>query len=185
MNLLFVVGGLITVLTCIPVMMQLRTHPRGLFVLFFAEMWERFSYYGMRGLLIFYLTQHFLFEDHGSRQSYDLLLAYRKVRPLLDYRLGQRMFFEKAFEPHQPHGFVYFSVGYPGVHHLKVVHDRAGEQVNVLLYEADRRAERFKAYGGDIGPVNEYPALFKRVKAEKEVGYGGLSPACLPDNGHA
>ncbi|WP_416876764.1 peptide MFS transporter [Litorimonas sp.] len=37
-------------------------HPRGLFVLFFAEMWERFSYYGMRGLLIFYLTQHFLFE---------------------------------------------------------------------------------------------------------------------------
>jgi len=37
-------------------------HPSGLFILFFAEMWERFSYYGMRGLLIFYLTQHFLFE---------------------------------------------------------------------------------------------------------------------------
>src|SRR5690606_23325070 len=36
-------------------------HPRGLFVLFFAEMWERFSYYGMRALLIFYLTQHWLF----------------------------------------------------------------------------------------------------------------------------
>ncbi|MBJ7501856.1 MAG: hypothetical protein JHC57_19025, partial [Sphingopyxis sp.] len=31
-------------------------HPKGLFVLFFAEMWERFSYYGMRALLIFYLT---------------------------------------------------------------------------------------------------------------------------------
>jgi dipeptide/tripeptide permease len=30
-------------------------HPRGLFVLFFAEMWERFSYYGMRALLILYL----------------------------------------------------------------------------------------------------------------------------------
>ena len=28
-------------------------HPRGLFVLFFAEMWERFSYYGMRAILIF------------------------------------------------------------------------------------------------------------------------------------
>ena len=38
-------------------------HPRGLFVLFFAEMWERFSYYGMRALLIFYLTKHFLFGD--------------------------------------------------------------------------------------------------------------------------
>ena len=33
-------------------------HPRGLYVLFFAEMWERFSYYGMRALLILYLTKH-------------------------------------------------------------------------------------------------------------------------------
>ncbi|MBA2635590.1 MAG: MFS transporter, partial [Sphingomonas sp.] len=31
-------------------------HPKGLYMLFFAEMWERFSYYGMRALLIFYLT---------------------------------------------------------------------------------------------------------------------------------
>lgn len=31
-------------------------HPRGLFLLFFVEMWERFSYYGMRGLLVLYLT---------------------------------------------------------------------------------------------------------------------------------
>ena len=28
-------------------------HPKGLYVLFFAEMWERFSYYGMRSLIIF------------------------------------------------------------------------------------------------------------------------------------
>ena len=38
-------------------------HPKGLFVLFFAEMWERFSYYGMRALLIFYLVQHWMFSD--------------------------------------------------------------------------------------------------------------------------
>ena len=31
-------------------------HPRGLAVLFFTEMWERFSYYGMRGLLVLYLV---------------------------------------------------------------------------------------------------------------------------------
>ena len=36
-------------------------HPKGLFILFFAEMWERFSYYGMRALLMFYLTKHWLF----------------------------------------------------------------------------------------------------------------------------
>ena len=33
-------------------------HPPGLFVLFATEMWERFSYYGMRALLILYLTKH-------------------------------------------------------------------------------------------------------------------------------
>src|SRR4051812_34381653 len=31
-------------------------HPRGLFLLFLVEMWERFSYYGMRGLLVLYLV---------------------------------------------------------------------------------------------------------------------------------
>src|SRR5258705_13526752 len=31
-------------------------HPRGLSVLFFTEMWERFSYYGMRALLILFMT---------------------------------------------------------------------------------------------------------------------------------
>jgi len=31
-------------------------HPEGLFFLFFTEMWERFSYYGMRSLLVIYLT---------------------------------------------------------------------------------------------------------------------------------
>jgi proton-dependent oligopeptide transporter, POT family len=34
-------------------------HPSGLFVLFFTEMWERFSFYGMRALLILFLTASF------------------------------------------------------------------------------------------------------------------------------
>src|SRR5210317_1891625 len=34
---------------------QLFGHPVGLFVLFFTEMWERFSYYGMRGILVLFL----------------------------------------------------------------------------------------------------------------------------------
>ena len=32
-------------------------HPKGLYLLFFTELWERFSYYGMRGLLMLYLTK--------------------------------------------------------------------------------------------------------------------------------
>jgi dipeptide/tripeptide permease len=35
-------------------------HPTGLFVLFFAELWERFSYYGMRALLVFYMIKGFM-----------------------------------------------------------------------------------------------------------------------------
>lgn len=41
-------------------------HPAGLFVLFFTEMWERFSYYGMRSLLVLYMVDHlFLHPDAG------------------------------------------------------------------------------------------------------------------------
>ncbi len=50
----------------LPVAMEVeKGHPPGLYVLFFSEMWERFSYYGMRALLIFYMTQTLLFSDRG------------------------------------------------------------------------------------------------------------------------
>jgi len=38
-------------------------HPKGLFILFFTEMWERFSFYGMKALLIFYLVKYHQFSD--------------------------------------------------------------------------------------------------------------------------
>jgi proton-dependent oligopeptide transporter, POT family len=41
-------------------------HPRALFILFFTEMWERFSFYGMKALLIFYLTKYHLFSDESG-----------------------------------------------------------------------------------------------------------------------
>ncbi len=70
-------------------------HPKGLFVLFFAEMWERFSYYGMRALLIFYLTQHWLFNDSQAGVIYGAYTALVYITPVLggylaDKYLGQR-----------------------------------------------------------------------------------------------
>jgi POT family proton-dependent oligopeptide transporter len=44
-------------------------HPKGLFLLFFTEMWERFSYYGMRGILILYMTK--LWAENGLNISED------------------------------------------------------------------------------------------------------------------
>ena len=41
-------------------------HPRGLTFLFTTEMWERFSYYGMRSLLVLYMTKFLLLEDHSG-----------------------------------------------------------------------------------------------------------------------
>ncbi len=52
-------------------------HPSGLYTLFFAEMWERFSYYGMRALLIFYMLKGFL--GYGDTQAYTVYGAYTSL----------------------------------------------------------------------------------------------------------
>ena len=44
-------------------------HPAGLFVLFFTEMWERFSFYGMRVLLINFLTYPLISDNPGWEWS--------------------------------------------------------------------------------------------------------------------
>src|SRR6516225_7664419 len=41
-------------------------HPKGLAFLFTTEMWERFSYYGMRALLVLYMTKHLLAPEHAG-----------------------------------------------------------------------------------------------------------------------
>ena len=89
-NIVTVGGVLITVITGIPVFLQLRSHPRGLSVLFFAEMWERFSYYGMRGLLIFYLTEHFLFDDKFAQGQYAAYTTLVYLLPLVGGYLADR-----------------------------------------------------------------------------------------------
>ncbi len=70
-------------------------HPKGLYMLFFAEMWERFSYYGMRALLIFYLTKWWLFSDGKSNLIYGAYTSLVYITPVLggylaDRYLGQR-----------------------------------------------------------------------------------------------
>ncbi|WP_213437762.1 MULTISPECIES: peptide MFS transporter [Lysobacteraceae] len=48
-------------------------HPKGVFVCFFTEMWERFSFYGMKALLLLYLLKHHRFNDDAG---YELIGAY-------------------------------------------------------------------------------------------------------------
>ncbi|MBX7491796.1 peptide MFS transporter [Qipengyuania sp. 1NDW9] len=70
-------------------------HPKGLFLLFMAEMWERFSYYGMRALLIFYLIQHWMFAEEKAYVIYGAYTALVYIAPvvggyLADQYIGQR-----------------------------------------------------------------------------------------------
>jgi proton-dependent oligopeptide transporter, POT family len=90
MNIVFVTGLIITIVTMSIVAVQLRTHPRGLVVLFFAEMWERFSYYGMRGLLVFFMTQHFLFSDEAATSQYGSYTSLVYLLPLVGGLLADR-----------------------------------------------------------------------------------------------
>ena len=70
-------------------------HPRGLVICFLTEMWERFSYYGMRGLLLLYLVQHFLFTDGEANLIYGGYIALVYIMSMVggvlsDKYLGQR-----------------------------------------------------------------------------------------------
>jgi len=91
MNIVIAIGLIITLVTGVPVLMQiLKNHPRGLIILFFAEMWERFSYYGMRGILIFFLTQHFLFNDAQAGSAYGSYTSLVFLLPLLGGMMADR-----------------------------------------------------------------------------------------------
>ncbi|HRK62880.1 MAG TPA: peptide MFS transporter [Terricaulis sp.] len=65
-------------------------HPRGLVTLFFTEMWERFSFYGMRALLVIYLTQHFLFSQGHAQALYGAYAALVYLIPVIGGVIADR-----------------------------------------------------------------------------------------------
>jgi proton-dependent oligopeptide transporter, POT family len=74
---------------------KLTGHPRGLYVLFGSEMWERFSYYGMRALLVLYLTGKLNYSRKDALALYATYTGLVYLTPLLggflaDKVLGQR-----------------------------------------------------------------------------------------------
>ena len=65
-------------------------HPLGLYVLFFTEMWERFSYYGMRALLILYMTQYFRWAQKDASTIYKVYTSFVYITPILGGFLADR-----------------------------------------------------------------------------------------------
>ena len=97
--------------------------PRGLTVLFLTNMWEQFSYYGMRALLVFYMTKQLLLSQENSSLIYGFYTACAYFTPIVggviaDRYLGKRRaviigasimavgHFMMAFEP-----LFYFALG--------------------------------------------------------------------------
>jgi dipeptide/tripeptide permease len=67
-------------------------HPAGLYTLFFAEMWERFSYYGMRALLVFYMTKGLLaMSDTQASTVYGAYTALVYMTPFIGGLLADRI----------------------------------------------------------------------------------------------
>ena len=65
-------------------------HPRGLSTLFFTEMWERFSYYGMRGFLILYMTKALGFTDQHAGAVYGNYVGSVWLTPILGGLIADR-----------------------------------------------------------------------------------------------
>ena len=67
-------------------------HPTGLYTLFFAEMWERFSYYGMRALLTFYMIKGFLsYDDDSAYKVYGAYVALVYMTPFFGGMFADRL----------------------------------------------------------------------------------------------
>ncbi len=60
-----------------------KQHPRGLYVLFFTEMWERFSYYGMRAILALYMIKALIYDTAFTSSIYGYYTGLVYLTPLL------------------------------------------------------------------------------------------------------
>ncbi len=67
-----------------------KSHPKGLYLLCMTELWERFSYYGMRALFILYMTQALLFNKELASQIYGNYTGLVYLTPLIGGYIADR-----------------------------------------------------------------------------------------------
>lgn len=67
-----------------------KGHPKGIYLLFVTEMWERFSYYGMRALFVLYMTKALLFDKAYGAQIYGSYTGLVYLTPLIGGYIADR-----------------------------------------------------------------------------------------------
>ena len=150
-------------------------HPTGLFTLFFAEMWERFSYYGMRALLVFYMIKGFLGYGDGDK-AYAVYGAYTALvymTPFFGGMLADKLLGATRGGARRP------ADGHAGHLLMTIEHDR----VLLALAHADRGNGFFKPNISTIvGTL--YPKASKKKDGGFTIFYMGInlgaamSPIC-------
>ncbi len=153
-------------------------HPKGLAVLFFTEMWERFSFYGMRAMLTLYLIQHFII---GPKEAQGIYAAYGSLVYLMpvvggviaDRYLGSRKavtigaillvlgHFGMAFEGSGSKQYLSF-----GGTEYEVVADGRGEDRQLDLIKADGTKVRVQFSGEGMAIDNAEAAGLPALVAE-------------------
>jgi POT family proton-dependent oligopeptide transporter len=69
---------------------QQKGHPKGLYILFATEMWERFNFYGMRAMLVLFMTKALLFDQAFASNLYGSYLSLVYLTPLLGGYMADR-----------------------------------------------------------------------------------------------
>src|SRR3990170_8148246 len=67
-----------------------KGHPAGLYVLFATEMWERFNYYGMRAILVLFMTKALLFDQVFASNLYGSYISLVWLSPLVGGYIADR-----------------------------------------------------------------------------------------------
>ena len=67
-----------------------RQHPRGLYLLFVTEMWERFSYYGMRAIFVLFMVKALMFDKAYASEIYGSYTGLVYFAPLLGGYIADR-----------------------------------------------------------------------------------------------
>src|SRR5438128_1637666 len=74
----------------VPTNPQTTGHPKGLYLLFFTEMWERFSYYGMRAIFVLFMTKMLMLGNKEASNIYGSYTGLVYLTPLLGGYLSDR-----------------------------------------------------------------------------------------------
>src|SRR3954468_25040771 len=95
-RIMLVAWALVSVWVAFVIFANRKVHPKALFCLFMVELWERFSYYGMRAILVLYLTSEtikggFGFEEKFAVAIYAAYGALVYLTPLAGGYIADRL----------------------------------------------------------------------------------------------